>query len=211
MALISNKYKIIFFCFPKTGSTTVRHHLRPHCDIHAIPHNYKSDITSPNPLYSHIPPKQTLEIFKFNKKLKLNYKFEDYFKFCFVRNPWARAFSLYKMIGKGKRDKFAKFINNLERMANQSPRPWEKYGAYDLKRYISDSQGRILVDHVFKLEDIATEFVDKMSEFGIQIDKVNHEYKQTKKYEYRQHYNKHTRSKVAKLYKYEIEMFNYTF
>ena len=111
----------------------------------------------------------------------------------------------------GKPDKFATFINNLERIANQSPRPWEKYGAYDLKRYISDSQGRILVDHVFKLEDIATEFVDKMSEFGIQIDKVDHKYKQTKKYEYRQHYDEHTRSKVAKLYKYEIEMFNYTF
>ena len=209
MALISNKHKIILFRFPKTGSTTVKFHLQPYCDIHAIPHNYNSAITSKNPLYSHITPAKTLKIFKMNKKLNLTYKFKDYFKFCFVRNPWERVFSLYKMIKPN--DDFTNFVNNLERMANNANKPWVKYGAYDLKRYISDSKGNILVDHVFKLEDIDTEFVDKMSQFGIIIDKIAHKKHRTQKYDYRGYYNNYTKNKVKKLYKYEIKTFNYTF
>lgn len=113
------------------------------------------------------------------------------------------------MIGLNK--KFTDFINDLENIADNSSKPWEKYGAYNLKRFISDKDGNTLVDHVFKLEDINTEFIIKMSELGINKKNINHLNKKTSENEYRQYYDKYTRNKVAEIYKYEIEKFKYTF
>ena len=80
--------------------------------------------------------------------------------------------------------KFIDFINNLENIANKSKKPWEKYGAYNLKRYICDSDENILVDHVFKLEDIDIKFKDKMAELGIEIKNIKHLNKVNSKGEY---------------------------
>lgn len=88
---ISHKYKFIFFANPKTGSETVRKILDPYSDI-------KSDfdypkITTQNPFYSHMPPKEVKVLFQ---ERELN--FDKYYKFTLVRNPWSRLVSLYEMI-----------------------------------------------------------------------------------------------------------------
>ena len=215
MSLISNKYKFILYSFPKTGSESVREILNPFADIKCIPCN-KSKLTSKNPLYSHIHPKTVVTIFKINKLLPLKYTYDEYFKFCFVRNPWARVWSLYTMIRKNGKywhlyNNFSNFVNKLEYFSENKDLPtWFRFGASPLEKFIK-SDGKILVDHVFKLEDINVEFVDKMKGIGINIDNIPHNNKVNKKYEYRKYYNNKLQKIVENLYQYEIKQYNYVF
>ena len=79
--MVNDKLKCIFVEVPKTGSTSVR-----------------SVIGNPNR-----PHKSISEIkFMVNKE-----KFESYFKFGFVRNPWDRVVSLYER-NEGQVDKICK-------------------------------------------------------------------------------------------------------
>src|SRR5690606_27928408 len=87
---ISHRYKFIFFSFPKTGSESVRELLDPYSDIRGIPY---WNISEENPFYSHISPAEVKAIFQKN-----GWDYDEYFKFTFVRNPWARLVSLYNMI-----------------------------------------------------------------------------------------------------------------
>lgn len=75
MPFIMPDQRAIFLHIPKTGGTSVRAYLKKH--------------TSGKDIYRHRPPRKCIEDNYIPQAL-----FENYFKFAFVRNPWARAVSV---------------------------------------------------------------------------------------------------------------------
>ncbi|MGL5834100.1 MAG: sulfotransferase family 2 domain-containing protein [Waterburya sp.] len=226
---ISHKYKFIFFANPKTGSETVRKILEPYSDLSSVQYRKKN---YENPFYSHISPKEVKQIFE-DKGLC----YDEYFKFTFVRNPWARLVSLYEMIyftkgGKSvnhklkmllkeaffKKPDFKTWLSTIENKGigggGQEWERWRRYGTYSLDNYIMDEQKNILVDKIIRLEDIDEELIPTLINIGlpineadIKLERVNH-----RKYKkYTEYYDKESIDYIKSLYKYDIDNFNYKF
>lgn len=226
---ISHKYKFIFFANPKTGSETVREILELYSDVSSVQYrkkNYK------NPFYSHISPKEVKQIFE-EKRLC----YDEYFKFTFVRNPWARLVSLYEMIyftkgGKNvnhklkmllkeaffKKPDFKTWLSTIENKGigagGQECERWRRYGSYSLDNYIMDEQKNILVDKIIRLEDIDEELIPTLVNIGLPIAKTDIKIAKTnnRKYKkYTEYYDEDSIQCIKNLYKYDIDNFNYKF
>ncbi len=223
---ISHRHKFIFFSFPKTGSESVRELLAPYSDIHGIPF-WQCDES--NPFYSHISPQEVKALFEIN-----GWDYNSYYKFTFVRNPWARIVSLYNMIyhtrpptsllGKLKErltaravPDFDDWLKNLKTDGIGAGGPdnqrWQVYGAYSIKNYIFDKDENILVDEVIKLEDINNRLPVLLNRIGIPdadnltIPFVNR--RSSKKYA--EYYNAATREIIQTKYDYDIKTYGYSF
>jgi len=229
---ISHRYKFIFFANPKTGSESVREILTPYSDV--LSGDYKNR-TDNEPFYSHITPSEVKKIFKEQELV-----YDDYFKFTFVRNPWARLVSLYEMIYSTKKNTNAKsklksefrmfckkiFVkkpdfktwlltihNNGIGAGGQEWERWRKYGSYSIDNYIMDSEKNILVDKVIKLEDIQEELTPTLVQLGLpQVDAIKLPKINSRNYQkYTKYYDQESIERVQHLYKYDIEHFNYKF
>jgi chondroitin 4-sulfotransferase 11 len=80
--VISHKHKYIFIHIPKTAGTSIK--------------KYLSSFRSKEDYQS---PEDPLENFGHNKLSYYEFKYkniEDFYKFCFIRNPYDRMVSLYK-------------------------------------------------------------------------------------------------------------------
>ena len=182
---ISTKYKFVFFSNPKTGSESVRKILDPYSDIK------DSKATKDSPLDSHVSPREVKVFFQ-----EKGWAYDDYFKFVFVRNPWAKMVSLYQMLYSGKPTKmlvagswsdqlkdrlkklkqqyltskptFSDWLLSLnEQSASEDLDLWHKYGTYSLDRFATDDRGELLVDKVIRLEDINQDLIPTLIHIGI--------------------------------------------
>lgn len=151
---ISHRFKFVFFASPKTGSASVRTLLNPYSDI--IPQGFLQTDAA-NPFYSHMRPIEAQGAF-----LERGWRFESYYRFVFVRNPWARIYSLYQMIrnlDKSFDQSFEKWLRSSRPYGLGGGGPdsarWRKYGTYSIAKFAGDASGKLLVDDVFRLEDIA--------------------------------------------------------
>ncbi len=223
---ISHRYKFIFFSFPKTGSESVRELLDPFSDIHGIPYWERSN---EQPFYSHISPREVKQLFEKN-----NWDYNSYYKFTFVRNPWARIVSLYNMIyhtrpatsllGKVKQKlkanaipTFEQWLQSIDTGGRGAGGPdnqrWQVYGAYSIKNYIFDEDETLLVDEVIKLEEINQRLPALLKHIGIpdaenlSIPFVNR--RSLKKYA--DYYTTSTDKLIQEKYDYDIQQYQYTF
>ena len=222
---ISHRYKFIFFAYPKAGSETVRHVLDPFSDVRGIP-MWEMDGTFP--YYTHIRPVEVRALFAEEGR-----DFDSYFKFSFVRNPWARAVSLYRMIyGRGSPRKrlvakvrgghvsprgFRRWVRTIETdgpgAGGPSNQRWQVYGAYSVRAYFGDGEGNELVDRLMRLEDIEEELPRTLDELGlpigegIDIPRLNTWSSEP----YQAFYDRATTEYVGELYREEIERFGYSF
>lgn len=223
---ISHKYKFIFFSFPKTGSESVRELLDPYSDIRGIPF---WESTEQNPFYSHMSPGEAKALFEKN-----GWNYNEYYKFTFVRNPWARLVSLYNMIyhtnppktltGKIreffsslKKPTFKKWLlktNNKGAGAGGPPdQRWQVYGTYSIDNYILDKNGDELVDAIIKLEEIEQELPALLKKIGIP-DAENLTIPYTNKRSsksYLDYYDSESKKFIDVQYKYDIGRFGYTY
>jgi hypothetical protein len=209
---ISHKHKFIFFSFPKTGSESLRKMLDPYSDITDV--SFK-EINEENPFYSHISPPEMELIFK-----EKGWDFDSYYKIVCIRNPFDRLVSLYEMIYRKWpiKPSFSSWIkkikNNDEGAGGKNHERWRKYGSYCLKNYISDKDGKILVDKVIKLEEFETAIPELFSSLHIPIDedfKVVKKNTGTRKNSLNKYYSSKSIEIVLENYLWELENFNYTF
>jgi len=154
--------------------------------------------------------------------------FSDYYKFSFVRNPWARLVSEYRYRNFLSHKSFKDFV------LNKLPKP----GLDDKYRHVMpqtdmlyDENGKLLVDFVGKFESLQQDFTTVCSNLGFEDSKLSHINSSDKKSRelkrkfrnivyrngesnlrnYVEFYDAETREAVADLYRADIENFAYSF
>jgi len=205
--MISHKYKCIFLHIPKSGGSTIKCLLKE-IDKNAVP-------------LGHMP------ISKMKNDLNFN---ESYFKFTFVRNPWARLNSLYFFLLNQtpkhihyKYDKlkvrflqdnnisFSEFIKECSVNFINSPdsvrRGFNLNAAPYTDRYILPDNP---LDFIGKVENFQEDFNTICDKIGIPHQELPHKNASKHKH-YTEYYDDETRAIIAEKYAKDIEHFGYKF
>lgn len=162
-----DKHKTIFFHIPKTGGNSI----------------YESLFSKEQWGHRDVAYYR----FVFGKK-----KFETYFKFCLVRNPYDRLYSAYCFLKKGGMNKndenfnfeYLSSYNSFEEFIEKGLHKKEIINWVHFKPqhlFIQDKKGNLAVDFVGKLENIENDFnklktiLDKESAMLTHINKSKKE------------------------------------
>lgn len=201
-----HEYQAIYFSIPKVASTTWL--------------NVCADLLDLDP-----PPDgrcyRIIDFPRINKKEVA--KYENYFKFCFVRNPWARLVSCYGnkiKRGKGMEPSFAKFgVFNAEMSFEEFVRAVVDIKDSDADNhfksqytFITNECGKTFVDFIGKLENSDKDFsyvLEKLNRNDILIPHIRKNHYIKKKY--KSYYTKELRDMVGKRYSKDIKLFEYDY
>jgi hypothetical protein len=228
--ILSHKYKFIFLKTKKTAGTSIEIALSKFCGPDDIitpisekdeqtrrqlgyrgPQNYLPatngsawndklvalGLMKPKRFYNHMSAAEV-------KALVDDKVWNEYYKFCVERNPWDRMTSLYYWIFREKpAPPFSQFVRSRKyRMLKNGGR-----NVYTLS-------GRFAVNHVCRFEDLANELEAVRQQIGLpeelelpraktiqRIDRRN----------YRELFSPADQARVGRLFRDEIQMFNYQF
>lgn len=215
--IILRKYKIIYIDMPKTMSTSLKY--------------FCADL-----LYPDRDRTISVHTVKFPKVPKNEIKlYNDYFKFCFVRNPWGKLVSLYfdKIQNKSSENNtfftirpgvancLAKFMcfkagmsfeSFVRAVNNVSDQEASKHFQSQHK-LITDSADNLIVDFIGRFENLKEDFAKVIKRAGIPSATLHHLNKNNNigKKDFRSYYNEETKRIVAERYKVDIETFGYSF
>jgi len=212
--LISDRYNFIFFHVPKAAGTSVTKALNKSLtgDVLMNENNkgLKSFLSKKGKLWPNHATCGEVRSYLSNER------YNKYFKFCFVRNPWDRLVSLYHYtvqkeakIYADKGLKLPQFSQDI--MDADSFENWitsEKFGT--AQYYFLSNNNQLLVDFVGRSESLQADFSYVCGLVGIPniiLPKEN----VSKHKKYQQYYNNETRQIVAERYKKDIELFGYTY
>lgn len=175
---------------------------------------HKNQPNSFSTIHTHIKPLDVSRVIKDSAEESLVHKFNDYDKICFTRNPWSQVYSLWKMMRKkpGYIQSFEDFVCDLEGTRERMYHPVIRYVIEGTKSFISDTEGNIIVDHIFKIEN-NTEFTDYMLEkYDIPRRSFGHENSIINGFHpYTEQYNSNTIKIIESRYQWEIDYFGYKF
>jgi chondroitin 4-sulfotransferase 11 len=149
------------------------------------------------------------------------------FKFAFVRNPWDRLVSWWSMIN-GFRDAYRKgpHLNRFFAYIFENSLTFEEFilnchadiadpdGRKCILRnqldYLTDPDGRLLVDFIGKFENLEMDFRKVTRQLGLPDTALAH-INQSTHAAYFDYYNDRTRSLIEQAYQRDIKQFGYTF
>ena len=225
--IISHRKKFIWIHFPKCAGTSIRELFQTNpifqSDVHASWHT-KRDIN-----WKKEYPKVDINLWTHSsasdiKKYldKRGYRWDDYFKFVFIRNPWERAVSeyeYYRQVMNKKEDKSDFNIKETEMAINQPPKNFimrtERNASWSPHDYIFDKDGKRMVDFVGKVENMEEDFkkvVKKiLPDAHITQWRLPHRNITTKNKSYRDYYDDESREYVRNRDAKIIELGQYEF
>lgn len=219
---VNDDLKAIFVAVPKTGTTSVRNQIRPegfamidvpHLSIRQIRiaieafHLWRSldgNAGFPNET---VPTQEDAEA-------AARTSFDQAFKFASVRNPWARAVSLYSRregIQVSDKMSFDAFIEAHCFASDTSARPSRFRNQLD---WLTDAEGTMLVDYVYRLEDLdtAVDEIRARTDGRIVLERRERNVNTASKSKsYKDLYTDHTRKLIATRFEADIDTFKYTF
>lgn len=216
--IFSFKKNFIFISVPKTGTQTIESVLSKYKDTHSsdeINLLYKKEGVQPGrwnkekhllPMAKHICADEL--------KYKLGEKYNNYHKVSFVRNPWDRTVSQYF---------FYKYKLNKRHYENKKMKTYKNFKTFVLKGiemgrrpwlqqsfFICDKAGDILVNDVYKYENLQEGFNELCNKFYFPKWRLPHKNKTNHKH-YTEYYDEETKQIVAEKYAQDIEYFEYKF
>ncbi|MBE7382500.1 MAG: sulfotransferase family 2 domain-containing protein [Leptolyngbya sp. SIO1E4] len=159
-------------------------------------------------------------------------KYDDYWKFCFVRNPWDRLVSCYSEKIKPDKNFFGK-TNSFE---NGVHKGFLKYGIFEANMpfeeflkavseipdceaeqhfrsqhtFLTDKEGELIADFIGKFENIDQDFhyiFKRLNKPEIHLPKSN----RTRHAKYREYYTDEALNIFEKRYSKDIQLFDYEF
>ena len=205
--ILSHQHRFIFTAIPKTGTHAVREALRaqlgpddheqaglfvvkrlPYPELAAIGHGH----IALQQLRPHLGADQ----------------FDAYCKFAFVRNPFDRFISYCAFItredGAFKRDPQAVMRDLLSNPPIRHVLFWPQHV------FLCDPQGRLLADRVGRVEQLQDSFDAICAELGLAsapLGRVN----SSERGAYRDYYNDELVEGVRRIYRRDLELFEYEF
>ena len=217
--MISHKYRCIFVHIPKSAGTSIAHKLDLHAHGRKRAHDHRS-IKALRPVDARL----LLEFYrKDNVRLlcqKLNYKFregrpgvsesqfQEYFKFTFIRNPWARVHSWHRNILNDSQHmltydvpenaSLAWFVQN--RISTLLPQV----------EYIRDWHADPALDFIGRYENLYSDFAHVCSELGV-ADPTLPQKMRIGTPLYTESYDQHSIDLVATHFKEDIRRFGFEY
>ena len=197
--IVSHSHKFVFVKTPKTAGTSIVSAIRRFTDISL--RNY--DMGDHEKYYDII---------------QKNSKFENYFSFSFVRNPWdlrlSRYFYLKNIEVPMKKQKGEVYDETI--LQTDNFKDWCKIGSW----FPADNEGQysfmcnkneeFSVDFVGRYENLTDDFNQICDTLNLKINILPSE-NTTKHKHYTEYYNDETREIVAEKYAKDIEYFGYKF
>ena len=238
----SDSHRYVHIRVPKTGSTSVSRLLEDFHEQYGGSRLLKSELVDKafrkkyglNAIGDR-RPKRAGHLSALQLHTILGEKYQEYFSFSFVRNPWARTVSRYhythidnfpseaEIAAKRKRGN----IGPLRKFHSKTFEEWVKWkhGLHLVKRMspnyflansgnqickLCDTSSNVIVDFVGKLENFEQDLEVICERIGFPIDSVPHRNK-TSHAHYTEYYNDKTRKMVEEMCGMDIERFGYRF
>ena len=227
--MISHKYKCIFIHIPKTAGQSIEHFF---LNLHGLSWEKRAPLLlkyNPDPnagpeSLAHLTASEYVQLGHISEK-----KFLQYYKFAFVRNPWARLVSEYRYRTCYRNFTFTEFVMS----GLPEPNPYSDKYRHIMPQYdfLYDINGKLLVDFVAKFENLQKDFHQVLKKLSLPLSDLPHinassskrgnlinklkclliTKNETTQKHWIDYYNKETREKVAELYAKDIKKFNYRF
>lgn len=213
--ILLERYKAIYFLIPKVACSSLKKRFAEELGIEIISRRIEDDIHFIN--------------FPFAVKTNMD-KYQDYFKFAFVRNPWDRVVSCYKNKIKSNKNfsnfeyedgvyadfvKYHKFRAGMafeEFISAVNSIPDEDADTHFRSQYtfITDKKGELMVNFVGKFENLNDDFLYVAKEIGLSPRKLPKLMKSDRG-NYRAYYDAQMEKIVYQRFKKDIDIFGYEF
>lgn len=156
------------------------------------------------PRLAHLTGSQYVDLKYLTPKL-----FASYYKFSVCRNPWDRAFSLYKYLTNQSKP-FASYIREDFEKEIYIKHNWF---AKSQASFLINRENKLLVDEVIRFERLNDDFRKIAGKLKLKSTTLPHvnESKNQAKIDYRDAYCEKSKQIIEKLYADDIDLFNYSF
>ncbi len=207
--LISDSHKFIFIHIRKVAGSSMRDSLAPLSLSRetSLKAKVKSRLLNIESDYHKVAFRAHSDILQVKKVMPKDL-FDEYFKFAFVRNPWKRLVSEYEYIRRnpqhGRYNKVNKMSFN-QYIKYQSKRP----DAYQINM-VADKDGILQIDFVGKFENLQEDWNYVCNKLNLGHKKLSHQLKASIT-DYSHYYDDTNKDLVSKLWKKDIEAFEYNF
>lgn len=205
--IISDKYQFIFVHIPKSGGTSCGTTLSQILDQKDKTHWAVSKTTK------HETLKQVKDRFEQKRWWLFRKKFDNYFKFGFVRNPWCRMVSFYHYLKKTEVKPEIKQITSFEHFITEmgQQKEWiiKLYSMQPQLNFLIDNDGKVIADFVGRYERLEEDFnkVCFRLKLKLRLPHLN----ASSHCAYQEYYNEKTKNLVKQKFLKDIEYFDYTF
>lgn len=219
---VNTDLKTIFVSVPKTGSTTVRDQLKQYGTPFVL-NGHLDIIQIREVIYVYLLKTRLRQVLEFpsinvpkdeDLRKEADRMFNDFFKFSAVRNPWARAVSIYyRREGYQCSDKitFEEFCHDHHFASDTSLLSSLHKNQID---WMTDLEGNVLMDYIYKVENFEAAIgeIYERTDGRIQLENLNlNKNPKSKSLEYRKMYNSETKKIIAQRFEKDIDVFKYTF
>jgi hypothetical protein len=203
---ISHKYKFVFLANRRCASHSIRALLDSFSDVKGLYPPVTKEQFDVHPFWDHMTATSLRKQFEIH-----GWDWGAYTKFAMIRNPWDRVVSHYLRALEKKESHLhlhaARAINFTTFLADQ-----EVQAILAKQRLIPFSpEGEVLVNRLFRVEDMDVELPKFFVEIGVPIDATIPQLSSTQHGHYSAYYNDDARGIVAEIYRDDIRVGQYTF
>jgi hypothetical protein len=219
--MISHRHKCFFIHIPKTAGTSIAQYFAGADAGHSSAQDHRSIRNLENALFP-----ATIENFfsldlaryfyqRYAARLEglprhSREQFNSYFKFAFVRNPWARVYSWYKNVMRDNNHKNEHNISDeisLEEFLTSHGNSWALRPQLS---WITDRNGTIAIDFIGRFENLSVDFETVCRRLNIDDPQLP-ETLISNNPSWVDEYDNNSRKLVHERYAAEIEYFDYSF